>query len=213
MALSSTLIDLAHSIVLLLKGIPIIRAGDEIKLQGKNEIENYMQWDDTEGCGFTNNTEIGFYLKNHTECSNSVLSSVSHSSGLNDLIILSFISYLIYLSIKFLKGSKSLVKIYKDLSTLRQKPSFAWGKVKTASSNIIISFIRQAEGFEGYLVAVNTGIIPENINFNEKHSIQKKGVIDYFYSPEDQSNFIVGEEIDLSNVLLNPGQLLVAKLV
>ena len=108
-----------------------------------------------------------------------------------------------------------MVKIYRELSTLRQQPSFAWGKVNTKNDNKIISFTRQAEGFEGYLVAANTGISPENIDFKEKHSIPEddNSVIVYSYSPEDQSDFVVDEENDLSNVLLKPGQLLVVKLL
>ena len=72
---------MVHSLVLLLKGTPIILAGDEIALKGRNEVENYMQWDDTNGCGFTDNVNIGYYLKNQTDCQNSVLDSVDHTSG------------------------------------------------------------------------------------------------------------------------------------
>lgn len=76
-----TLYNIANSLLLLLRGTPIILAGDEIGLKGTNEIEKYMQWDDSNGCGFTENKEIGLFLKNQTGCANSVISAIAHTTG------------------------------------------------------------------------------------------------------------------------------------
>lgn len=44
--------------------------GDEKELEGTSEIENMMQWDTSNGCGFTENVLIGNYFKNSTKCHN-----------------------------------------------------------------------------------------------------------------------------------------------
>lgn len=75
--LEENLYNIAHSLVLLLKGTPVILAGDEIALQGRNEIESYMKWDNQFGCGFTDNQEIGSYFQNVTGCENNVLDATS----------------------------------------------------------------------------------------------------------------------------------------
>lgn len=63
--------QLAHGMVLLLKGTPFILYGDEIELNGSNEIQNTMQWDkNSAGCGFTDNQDVGEYFRQATSCSN-----------------------------------------------------------------------------------------------------------------------------------------------
>lgn len=62
---------LAHALVLLLKGTPFTLFGDEIELEGKNEIENTMQWSKTAlGCGFTDHEEVGNFFQSSTNCAN-----------------------------------------------------------------------------------------------------------------------------------------------
>lgn len=189
--LEKNLYDIANSLVLLLKGTPVLLAGDEIRLKGRNEIEKYMQWDNSEGCGFTENKQVAHYFKNVTGCKNAVLNSIAHTTG-----------------------GKSLVKIYNELSELRRKPSLSWGEVKFNSSIPVVSFVREAAGFAGYLVAANTGMTPETIDFAANLGIPNEGTLAYFYSPDDMvtsDEFVIGEEISLDNVLLRQGQLLVAE--
>lgn len=189
--LEKTLYEIASSLVLLLKGTPIFLAGDEIKLKGRNEVENYMQWDNSNGCGFTKNKDIGYYFKNVTGCKNAVLDSIAHKTG-----------------------GKSLIKILKELTELRQEPSLSWGNVKFDSENSVISFVREAEGFSGYLIAANTGMTPEINDFSANFGIPKESTLVYFYSPQDMvtsKEFVIGEKVNLESVLLNQGQLLVAK--
>jgi len=177
----------------LLKGTPIIEAGDEIMLKGRSEVENYMQWDNTNGCGFTDNFEIGSYLKNQTGCQNTVLSSIAHISG-----------------------TKSLVKIYKEISKLRREPSFSWGDVKIASKNKVISFVRESKGFDGYVVVTNTGMDKETINLADKHDIPSKGLVIYMYTPDDvvvSGDFELNKEVSLDNLSLKQGQLIILKFV
>ncbi len=68
---NSQMFQLAHGMVLLLKGTPFVLFGDEIELKGGNEIENTMQWDTSSmGCGFTDNQDVGHFFKDSTSCLN-----------------------------------------------------------------------------------------------------------------------------------------------
>lgn len=66
---SNKVARLVHGLVLLLKGTPFTLFGDEIELEGKNEIENMMQWStDSLGCGFTDNEDAGNFFQESTNC-------------------------------------------------------------------------------------------------------------------------------------------------
>lgn len=67
---NNNLSKLVHGLVMLLKGTPFLLFGDEIELKGSNEIENTMQWDNTKGCGFTDNEEIANFFTESTQCQN-----------------------------------------------------------------------------------------------------------------------------------------------
>ena len=112
-------------------------------------------------------------------------------------------------------GTKTLVQLYKELSCLRNEPSLSWGDVKfNQTDHQIVSFVREATGFEGFLVAANTGKEAQTVDFDIKHKIPSVAKLVFFHSPEDlvlSGGFAVGQEMNVANVLLRPGQLLVAK--
>ena len=69
-------------------------------------------------------------------------------------------------------GTKTLVQLYKELSCLRNEPSLSWGDVKfNQTDHQIVSFVREATGFEGFLVAANTGKEAQTVDFDIKHKI------------------------------------------
>jgi glycosidase len=188
---------LVHALCLLLKGTPVILAGDELEMQVTNEAENYMQWDNSNGCGFTDNVEVGSFLKNITNCKNNVQSALAHGS------------------------QESLIRIYKRISKLRNEVSFSSGDIIfNSKNNTIISFVRQVKGSrQGYLIAANmneqlSGVI---VNFKQKHDLPSKGHVEYFYSIDhhkdhnDKDEFVQSKELNLENIYLKKGQLLVIK--
>jgi len=177
-------LKLAHGVVLLLKGTPFVLYGDELEFDNSNE---YMRWDSSLNCGFSTNKTV--LIEN---CEHSVQDSFSHGAGQN------------------------LVRMYKQLTRLRKEPSFNWGHVKFAEETVdenIFSFIREAPGFDGYLVAANVDQKAGSVDFSRLHSIPKNGTVSYFYSESEMSanEFRVGLEVSTGRILLKPGELLVVK--
>jgi len=60
----------------------------------------------------------------------------------------------------------SAISVFASVAKLRQEPSFQWGEFHPARSGNVYFYVRQAEGFDGYLVAVNLGSSPSTVNFN-----------------------------------------------
>jgi len=74
---ASNLFKLAHGLILLVKGTPVVLYGDEIELQGRNELENTMQFENSVGCGFTESQEVaGFFEKSTSNCQNAALTDL-----------------------------------------------------------------------------------------------------------------------------------------
>lgn len=111
----------------------------------------------------------------------------------------------------------SLVQIYNKLSELRDEPSLSWGDVNfNTTDNQVVSFVREATGFDRYLIAANTGDEEKSVDFHAKHNVPNIGKLVFLHSPENlvqSGDFKVGEELSVENVSLQPGQLLVAKFV
>jgi len=176
---------LAHSISLLLKGTSFVLYGDELELKDQAD---YMKWNSQLNCGFSENTTLKI-----NKCENSVQYLDSHGAEQN------------------------LLDIYKKLSKLRKEPSFAWGTVNFASDNgeSIISFVREAKGFDGYLVASNFNMNKKSSsnNFQELHGIPKNGTVSYFYPNSEKSvdDFKVGNEVSTEKIILKPGELLIVR--
>lgn len=63
----------------------------------------------------------------------------------------------------------SHVKVFQSLAALKQEPSIQWGEFSIALNKSVVFYVRQAEGFAGYLVAINFGPQASTVNFRESH--------------------------------------------
>lgn len=61
----------------------------------------------------------------------------------------------------------SHIKVFESLVALKREPSFQWGKFNVDVDKSILFYVRQAEGFAGYLVAINFGPQTSTANFKE----------------------------------------------
>lgn len=178
-------LKLAHGLSLMLKGTPFVLFGDELEFSNEDK---YMRWDSSINCGFSTNKSINI----EQNCEHSVQDSFSHGAGQN------------------------LVRMYKQLTQLRKEPSFNWGDVKFSEDKVdenILSFVREAEGFDGYLVASNVDQKAGSVDFSRLHNIPKNATVSYFYSDNEMSanEFRVGWEVSTGRILLKPGELLIVK--
>lgn len=157
--------------------------GDELEL---SKTDEFMRWDSSVNCGFSSNTSLAV-----GSCENSVQDSSSHGAGQN------------------------LIRMYEKLAMLRKEPSFSWGdiKIEIEKTENIVSFVREAEGFEGYLVAANVNKKSGSTDFKTLHNIPKNATVSYFYSDNESSSneFSVGLEVFTERIMLKPGELLVVK--
>jgi glycosidase len=179
----NSLLNLYHSIALLLKGTPIILYGDEIEL---NQNDEFMKWNNEINCGFSSSN-----LSKQSNCDNNVR--------------------------KKLARGETLPRIYKKLSALRQEPSFSWGDISfpdhRQQSNLV-SFVRKAAGFDGYLVVANTGKSESAVDFRSLFKdLSSQATVEYFYSNNNnfKNDFKFNDTLQLNNIYLKQGELLVAK--
>ena len=110
------------------------------------------------------------------------------------------------------------LEVYQQVSALRKEPSFSWGTYKEAlTDNNIFSFVRSADGFDGYLVALNFGIEPAVADFHDAHKniIPEKGTTvantGNFDSHTRAEDFRKDQVVTLNNILLKPGEGVVFK--
>jgi hypothetical protein len=112
-------------------------------------------------------------------------------------------------------AGKTLTRLYKELSVLRQEPSFRWGELRIEDNpnEPIISFAREAKGFDCYLVAANTENRPIAVDFKKKYDTSVNGTVSYFDSIKSEYNneFQVNQVVPLNNILLKNGEFLVLK--
>ncbi len=177
-------LKLAHSLILALKGTPFILFGDELGLEGKSELENIMQWDNSSGCGFTNNKEIGEHFKSEVHCEN--------SAELNYLLD-------IYKNMNMLRKEPAFV--YGDV------------KLVNVESQNVVSFIREAKNHEKYLILINIGRETESIFFEKNQNIPEKGKVSYYQSTNLFHDLKVTDEISLKSISLSSTEFLIIKLL
>ena len=106
----------------------------------------------------------------------------------------------------------SMINVYADMVKLRQEPSIQWGKFHHIVSNDVYFFVRQAEGFDGFLVAINFGPRPATVNFVETRPAGVKvpekatvvGSTGNFVGHGRGEAFEVDTEVNLKSVFLKP---------
>lgn len=105
----------------------------------------------------------------------------------------------------------SSLEVFSQLSLLRQEPSFQWGVLEYAAvDDNILSYVRQAEGFKGYLVGINFGDKPATVNFHAANPkfVPEDGVIATHTANFDlatrSEDYGLGNVADLSAVYLKP---------
>jgi len=179
----NSLLNLYHSIALLLKGTPIVLYGDEIELSKNDE---FMKWNNEINCGFSSSN-----VSKQVNCDNNVR--------------------------KNLARGETLPRIYKKLSILRQEPSFNWGDISFPDhyhQSNLVSFVRQAADFDGYLVVANTGKIESAVDFKSLFKdLNTQATVEYFFSNNNnfKNDFKFNDTVQLNNIYLKQGELLVAK--
>jgi hypothetical protein len=153
-----------------------------------------MKWDETIGCGFTSNvTAVNTISPKETDCHNSVHWLTSHGAGAN------------------------LIEFIEKLTQLHKEPSFLWGKQEFMDSNStnVFSFVRKAEGFDGFIVALHLNKdakTSELVNFHQRHGISSTVTINQYFSFSGKFNrdLKIDEEIT-KPVLLSYGDVLILK--
>ena len=101
------------------------------------------------------------------------------------------------------------------MSNLRSEPSFQWGEFKSNVKGSVFYYTRQAEGFDGYLVALNFGS-PSTVDFTgEDMLVPAEGVVatstQNFREATRHADFEVGTKMGLTNVHLREGEGIIVK--
>lgn len=176
-----------HSLLLLLKGSPIVLFGEEI---GLSQTNPRMKWDMSPNCGFSQNKTFA----SNFMCHLNVKASLAHGSG------------------------ETLLKIFKELIKLRREPSLNWGKIfvhKTDVKSKMVSYLRQADGFDGYLITANLGDNEQELVDLAQHFKLKSdaATVVYFYSvdPVGHDDFKINNSVSASQIMLYPKQFLILK--
>jgi glycosidase len=191
---------IAHGVNLLLKGTPFIQYGDEINLE--DTTPRYMKWNDKLNCGFSNNQTS---LIEQIKCSPNVEEETSHGAG------------------------NRLIRLYQSLKDLRRKNSFLFGDVILPDSSLVqidenlLAFVREAEKFDGYLIAANIGKSSKKFDFKNMFkltdyketgkSIQLPDTAKVVYfdwvGTKKHNDFEIENKIQTDRIYLNPGEFLV----
>lgn len=183
-------LSIYHSLLLLLKGSPIILFGEEIAMTKLNN-EPRMKWDMSPNCGFSQNKTFN----PNSICVSNVKASLADGSGV------------------------TLLKIYKELIKLRREPSLNWGQIffnKNDFKTNIVSYLRKADGFDGYLIIANVGhdMHPKLVDLVQRHNLKSDvATVVFFYSfyPVDHDDFKINNSVSASHIMLNHKQLLILK--
>jgi len=107
--------------------------------------------------------------------------------------------------------SDSTLKVYRALAALRGEPSFQWGEYKDTqdASQKVYGFIRQAQGFPGFLVAANFDSVHGTADFHAMHPdvVPKQGkIVANTMSRDRQPEYPVNHTVWLDGVYLAPGE-------
>jgi len=144
-----------------------------------------MQWNGKKNAGFSSNATWLPVPDDYPE--NNVEAQLAHGAGVSNL------------------------EVYSQMTLLRQEPSFQWGVLEDAVVNEnILSYVRQAEGFKGYLVAINFGSSAATVNFHAANPefVRESGIVAAHTANFDElsraSDYDIGKKADLRGVYLEP---------
>ena len=81
------------------------------------------------------------------------------------------------------------LKVYIKLKKLRHKESFQWGKMEVFRDRDLLMYTRKADGFPGYLVAINFGSDNLTGSFCKSTGISKKVKVVFHTHKKDNTIF------------------------
>lgn len=116
----------------------------------------------------------------------------------------------------------TILEVFKNLTVLRKEPSFQWGRYEDGAlaNKNIYAFVRQAVGFEGYLVAINFSPANDNLDsVADFHGarpdivpIEGTVVATTGNIPHDRSaDYSIGTVARLDSFFLKPGEGIIVK--
>ena len=106
------------------------------------------------------------------------------------------------------------LEVYQELSKVHKEPSILWGDFHSGVYEGIYFYVRQAKGFEGYLVALNFGSTSATVNFPavapEQDIIPDMGevvaVAGEIAGSSRAMELDKGMEVTLDNIRILPGE-------
>lgn len=207
----SQYVNALNMLLLTLPGTPLVYYGEEIGMKNVQLVNNPcrklaippekcplaqrspMQWSDSRFAGFTTGNTTWLPVSDDYFSVN-VEAQLAHGAGISPITIFSLVSEL--------RG---------------KEPSFLWGKFYPGVSGSVFFYVRQAEGFDGFLVAVNVGIVPSTVHFGDALPESIKADLPdevtvavstgHFAGPGRNDAFKEGVAVQLnSRVFLTPGE-------
>lgn len=205
----SRYVNVLNMLLLTLPGTAMVYYGEEIGMKNvtldstycehKSSMDNPchvtnrapMQWSDGLFAGFTtgNSTWIEVCDDYHSV---NVEAQLAHGSGV------------------------SALSVFAGVSKLREEPSFQWGEFYAAKSGNIYYYVRQAERFDGYLVAINLGPNPSTVDFTADAPVGGRlplpssgevvATTGNFAGAGRSDAFKLGTAVEMSGVYLEPGE-------
>ncbi|XP_052701362.1 neutral and basic amino acid transport protein rBAT-like [Crassostrea angulata] len=149
-----------------LPGVPFNYYGNEIgmtdhpTLSAPNKYRTPMQWN-SKGTGFSKNTP--WVDRN----ANYITVNVETEKAIGD--------------------EYTTLKVYKRLQELRENESFQWGTMSVYRDGDLLMYTRKADGFPGYLVAINLGTSKVTESFHAATGIPKEVKVVFHTHKDDNS--------------------------
>eukprot|EP00105_Crassostrea_gigas_P016984 XP_011434583.1 PREDICTED: neutral and basic amino acid transport protein rBAT [Crassostrea gigas] len=169
-----------------LPGVPFNYYGNEIgmtdhpTLSAPNKYRTPMQWN-FKGTGFSKNTLWLERNANYREFN--VETEKAHQNDYSTLMV------------------------YKRLQELRGNESFQWGKMSVNRTGNLLMFTRKADGFPGYLVAINLGTSKVTESFHATTRIPKEVKV-VFHTHKDDN---IAISLSDTSYILDPSHAVVFK--
>ncbi|XP_065942733.1 amino acid transporter heavy chain SLC3A1 [Magallana gigas] len=149
-----------------LPGVPFNYYGNEIgmndhpTLSAPKKYRTPMQWNST-GTGFSQNTP---WVDRNPDY---ITVNVETENAIGD--------------------DYTTLKVYKRLQELRENESFQWGKMSVYRDGDLLMYTRKADGFPGYLVAINLGTSKVTESFHAATGIPKEVKVVFHTHKDDNS--------------------------